>query len=274
MSDRYGVMGHPVAHSQSPFIHARFAEQTGEDLVYEAIPVEPGDFPAAVAAFQSNGGRGLNVTLPFKQEAFSLCTSLSARAERAAAVNTLRFDNGDALFGDNTDGDGLLRDLSANLGIKLKDRRVLLLGAGGAARGVIGPILDASPAELVIANRTAARARELCDAYSGGGNLRAAGFDALSDGGFDLVINATSASVSGALPPVPDSALAPGACVYDMMYAAEPTPFVKWGRAAGAATAADGLGMLVCQAAESFWLWRGVRPEVGPVLAALRRQLS
>ena len=273
MSDRYGVIGHPVAHSKSPFIHARFAAQTGEDLVYRAIHAAPGEFADLVTRFQKEGGRGLNVTLPFKQEAFRLCAENSARAQRAAAVNTLCFDGG-VIYGDNTDGEGLLRDLTDNLGAELKGRRVLLLGAGGAARGVLGPLLDAGVAELIIANRTPARAHALRDAFADAGNLRVAGFNALEGGGFDLVINATSASVGGDLPPVPGSALAPGACVYDMMYAAEPTPFVKWGRAAGAARAVDGLGMLVAQAAESFWLWRGVRPDTGPVLAALRQHLG
>lgn len=274
MSDRYGVIGHPVAHSQSPFIHARFAEQTGEDLVYEAIHAGPGEFAGTVARFQQQGGRGLNVTLPFKQEAFGLSAGLSARARRAEAVNTLCLDRDGGIFGDNTDGEGLLRDLADNLGIELRQRRVLLVGAGGAARGVLGPLLDAGPAELVIVNRTPARAHALREAFAGAGNFRVAEFDALDGGSFDLVINATAASVGGDLPPVPASALAPGACVYDMMYGTEPTPFVRWGRAAGAARAVDGLGMLVAQAAESFLLWRGVRPDTGPVLAALRAHLK
>lgn len=274
MTDRYGVIGHPVAHSQSPFIHTRFAEQTGEDLVYEAIHSEPGEFRQTIAAFRSAGGRGLNVTLPFKQEAFALSAETTARARRAAAVNTLRFDDDGKLFGDNTDGEGLLRDLADNLGIEVGGRRVLLVGAGGAARGVLGPLLDAGPAELRLVNRTPARARALRDAFAGAENLRVGGFDALEGGAFDLVINATSASVSGDVPPVPASALAPGACVYDLMYAPEPTAFVRWGRDVGAAQSVDGLGMLVAQAAESFYLWRGVRPDTGPVLGALRDRLA
>jgi shikimate dehydrogenase len=273
MSDRYGVMGHPVAHSKSPFIHARFAAQTAQDLVYEAIHVEPGGFSEAVKAFRAGGGRGLNVTLPFKQEAFALSRTVSPRASRAGAVNTLTFD-GESVQGDNTDGVGLVRDLISNLGLEIRSRRVLLLGAGGAARGVLGPLLDEQPSELVIANRTVSRAESLCRAFGDQGPVRGVGFDALQDDAFDLVINATSAEVSGELPPVAKSALAAGAVVYDMMYGAAPTAFLRWGLSAGARLVSDGLGMLVEQAAESFFIWRGTRPETGPVLEALRQSLQ
>jgi shikimate dehydrogenase len=272
MTDRYGVMGHPVAHSKSPFIHERFAAQTSQDLVYEAIHVEPGAFAEAVKAFRAGGGRGLNVTLPFKQEAFALSQRASHRARRAGAVNTLSFD-GESLQGDNTDGVGLVRDLLSNLGLGIRSRRVLLLGAGGAARGVLGPLLDEQPSELVIANRTESRAVSLCRDFGDQGPVRSAGFDALENGAFDLVINATSAEVSGEMPQVPESALAGDAVVYDMMYGAAPTAFLRWGRSAGARLASDGLGMLVEQAAESFFIWRGRRPETAPVLEALRRLL-
>lgn len=272
MTDRYGVMGHPVAHSKSPFIHARFAAQTSQDLVYQAIHVEPGGFAAAVAAFRAGGGRGLNVTLPFKQGAFAVSRTVSERARRAEAVNTLSFGE-EGVRGDNTDGVGLVRDLVSNLGIEIRSRRVLLVGAGGAARGVLGPLLDEGPSALVVVNRTVSRAVALGEAFGDQGPVRSAGFDDLRDGAFDLVINATSAEVSGELPPVPASALAEDAVVYDMMYGAGPTAFVRWGRSAGARVTADGLGMLVEQAAESFFIWRGVRPETAPVLDALRRSL-
>ncbi len=272
MSDRYGVMGHPVAHSKSPFIHARFAEQTAQDLVYEAIHVAPGGFAAAVEGFRAAGGRGLNVTLPFKEEAFALSQARSERARRAGAVNTLSFEH-EGIRGENTDGVGLVRDLVSNLGLEIRSRRVLLLGAGGAARGVLGPLLDEEPSELVVANRTVSRAVSLCQAFCDQGTVRSAGFADLENGAFDLVVNATSAEISGQLPPVPRSALAVDAVVYDMMYGARPTAFVRWGRSAGARLAADGLGMLVEQAAESFFIWRGVRPETAPVLEALRQSL-
>ncbi len=273
MSDRYGVMGHPVAHSKSPFIHARFAAQTAQDLVYEAIHVAPGDFALAVERFRAAGGRGLNITLPFKEEAFALSQTLSERAQRAGAVNTLSFDD-ERVRGDNTDGVGLVRDLVNNLGVEVRSRRVLLLGAGGAARGVLGPLLDERPSQLVVANRTVSRAVSLCQAFGAEDTLRSAGLSDLEDGDFDLVINATSAEVSGELPTVPKSALSDNGVVYDMMYGAGPTAFVRWGRAAGAGLAADGLGMLVEQAAEAFFVWRGVRPETAPVLADLRESLQ
>ncbi len=273
MSDRYGVMGHPVAHSKSPFIHARFAAQTAQDLVYEAIHVAPGNFASAVERFRAAGGRGLNITLPFKEEAFALSQTLSERAQRAGAVNTLSFED-EQVRGDNTDGVGLVRDLVNNLGVEVQSRRVLLLGAGGAARGVLGPLLDERPSELVVANRTVSRAVSLCQAFDAKGTLRSSGLNELEGGDFDLVINATSAEVSGELPPLPESALRGNGVVYDMMYGAEPTAFVRWGLTAGARLAADGLGMLVEQAAESFFVWRGVRPETAPVLEALRQSLQ
>ena len=273
MSDRYAVMGHPIAHSKSPFIHRRFAAQTGEPVAYEALLVEPGGFRDAVEGFRAEGGRGLNVTIPFKEEAFALAGRRSDRAERAGAVNTLWFE-GMAVCGDNTDGIGLVRDLTRNLAVTIEARSVLLLGAGGAARGVLGPLLDEKPQRLVIANRTASRAVELARRFSRQGPVSALALDALPAGGFDVVVNATAASLAGDLPPMARDTLRAGGVAYDTAYAARPTPFVEWGRREGAAVATDGLGMLVEQAAESFRLWRGVEPQTGPVIDALRAHLA
>ena len=273
MSDAYAVMGHPVAHSRSPLIHRLFAEQTGQAMVYTAIEVEPGDFPGAVARFRVGGGRGLNVTLPFKEEAFALAEGTTPRAARAGAVNTLWFEPDGSCRGDNTDGVGLVRDLARVLGAPLAGRRVLMLGAGGAARGVVGPLLEEGPASLVIANRGEERARALATLFSGAGDVRARGLDGIPDRGFDLIVNATSASLHGALPALPRGLLAPGGFAYDLVYGPRPTPFETWARGAGAAGTADGLGMLVEQAAESFLRWRGIRPRTGPILAAVRALL-
>jgi len=264
MTDRYAVFGHPIAHSQSPAIHAAFARQTGQDLRYEAILAPLDGFAASVAAFIAAGGRGANVTVPFKEEAFRLAGRLSARAERAGAVNTLSFEDG-ALLGDNTDGAGLVADLVRNLKRDLAGARILLLGAGGAARGVAGPLLDLRPVALVIANRTAGRAEALARLFDR--NAVGCGFEAV-EGRFDLVVNATAASLAGELPPLPPDVFAPGALAYDMMYGRD-TPFLAFARERGAATA-DGLGMLVEQAAEAFFVWRGVRPDTAPVIAGLR----
>ena len=269
MSDAYGVMGHPISHSKSPAIHAAFSRQTGQDIVYRAIHVNPGEFARAVAGFRDSGGRGLNVTLPFKEEAWALCDVRTERAERARAVNTLWFE-ATGLCGDNTDGVGLVRDLTVNHGLKLRGSRVLLLGAGGAGRGVIAPLLEAGLACLVVGNRTGPKAEELARAFTGAENISGCGLDALAGQRFDLVINATSASLTGQVPAIPRDVLAPGGWCYDMMYADEPTAFVRWGQAHGAAGAVDGIGMLVEQAAESFLRWRGVRPETAPVIRALR----
>ena len=273
MPDRYAVMGHPIAHSKSPFIHRRFAAETGEPVAYDALLVEPCGFRAAVECFRAEGGRGLNVTIPFKEEAFALASRRSDRAERAGAVNTLWFD-GAAVYGDNTDGIGLVRDLTRNLTVGIEARSVLLLGAGGAARGVIGPLLDERPQRLVIANRTTSRAVELAGRFGGQGPVSAVALDELPAGGFDLVVNATAASLAGDLPPLPRGTLRAGGVAYDTAYAAQPTPFVEWGAQEGASIATDGLGMLVEQAAESFRLWRGREPRTGPVIDALRTHLA
>lgn len=274
--ERYAVIGNPIAHSKSPRIHAAFAEQTGQVMTYEAILGPEEGFADMVRAFAASGGRGMNVTVPFKLQAFDLADHLSERAQAAGAVNTLSFRL-DGIHGDNTDGVGLIRDLQDNLGCRLHDVRVLLLGAGGASRGVLLPLLATRPASVTIANRTASRAAELaehfhplCEATA----LHGCGFDDVGTEGFDVIINATSASLSSDIPPIPPQAYAGCTLAYDMMYGARPTPFMLEAANRGARRTADGLGMLVEQAAESFAIWRGVRPHTAPVLAMLRAQLA
>ena len=270
--DQYVVIGNPVAHSKSPAIHAQFAAQTGESIAYERLAAPLDDFAACVQHFMQSGGRGANVTVPFKLEAFALATQLTPRAQAAGAVNTLSFDDG-RIVGDNTDGVGLVRDIVHNAGVVLEGRRILLLGAGGAARGVVMPLLAERPQQLVVANRTFARAQELVQSFPAAAPvLKAAAFDDLS-GQFDVIINATSASLSADLPAVPATLFGPQVFVYDMMYAATPTVFMQWAAQHGACVR-DGLGMLVEQAAESFFVWRGARPDTAPVYAALRAQLA
>lgn len=269
---KYAVMGHPVAHSQSPRIHAAFAQQCGIRLAYTAIQVDPGGFAQAVDQFRANGGSGLNVTVPFKREACALAQQLSARARLAGAVNTLTFAH-DGIVGDNTDGAGLMRDLE-NLHITLANKRILIVGAGGAVRGILAPLHAAQPATLVIANRTVDKARELLDLLGTDSTARACGLHELASTPFDLVINATAASLHGEVPPLPDHLFAPHALAYDLMYAAQATPFMQWAQAHGAARSADGLGMLVEQAAESFFIWHARRPQTQTVIAALRSGLS
>lgn len=271
MTDIYAVIGNPIAHSKSPEIHARFAAQTGQDIDYRRLLAPLDDFAGTVAAFIAAGGKGANVTVPFKLEAFALATRLTPRAQAAGAVNTLKFD-GDAILGDNTDGVGLVADIVRNAGVALAGRRILLLGAGGAARGVILPLLQQAPAELVIANRTAAKALALAQEFAAQGPILACDFADLA-GPFDIVINATAASLAAALPPIPARVFSPACFAYDMMYGKEPTVFMRFAAQHGA-TVRDGLGMLVEQAAESFLLWRGVRPATAPVLAQLRSQLQ
>ena len=272
--DRYAIMGYPIAHSKSPYIHTVFAAQTGERLRYKAICVEPGTFAEAVAAFQDTGGRGLNVTLPFKEEAFAIADVASERATQAGAANTLCFDPAGKRQADNTDGIGLVRDLRDNHGIELAGMRVLLLGAGGAARGVVAPLLAAEPQSLVIANRAHERAVDLAHRFYAIGPVSALALDAVEGREFDLLINATSASLQNQVPDIPPSAVAKGGCCYDMMYAADPTPFMRWARDSAARLSVDGTGMLIEQAAEAFHLWRGVRPQTREVVVALRKQLA
>lgn len=273
MSDLYCVFGNPIAHSRSPAIHAAFAAATAQDLHYEARLAPLGAFPSAVAEFVAAGGRGANVTVPFKEDACRLATRLSGRAARAGAVNTLAF-NGDEVFGDNTDGAGLVRDIAHNLSFALAGKRILLLGAGGASRGVIAPLLAERPASLFIANRSAGKAVALAADYVDLATVEAGGFAETDGKSFDLVINATSASLSGQDLPLPPGIFSGAGLVYDMMYGKGDTPFLVSARRQGALRCADGLGMLVEQAAEAFLIWRGVRPATAPVLVDLRTKLA
>ncbi len=267
--DRYGVMGHPIDHSWSPFIHGLFAKQTGQNLSYRLFDVPPEKFRSTALEFFTHGGRGLNVTVPHKGAAAELCNLLTARAEQAGAVNTILFDDRSELLGDNTDGAGLMTDLTVNLGIELRARRILILGAGGATRGVLAPLLEAAPATVVIANRTPARAMELAEEFTGLGSVHGCGFDSLAAEPFDLIINATSASLHGEVPLVPARIIARHTVCYDMAYGKGDTSFTRWAREHRARSAYKGWGMLVEQAAESFELWRGVRPDTRPILEAL-----
>jgi shikimate dehydrogenase len=271
MSDRYCVIGNPIAHSKSPQIHAAFAAATGQDIVYEQCLAPLDGFAATVRDLAERGYRGANVTVPFKLEAAQIATRLEPRARLAGAVNTLRFDGGD-IVGDNTDGPGLVVDIVNNAGVPLAGKRVLLLGAGGAARGVILPILQHGPRAIVIANRTRATADALAGKMRGqlahAGQVSACGFEEI-DAAFDVVINATSASLAGALPPVPGAVFAHGTLALDMMYGKTPSPFMDFAASHGA-TIRDGLGMLVEQAAEAFTIWRGVRPETATILEEMR----
>ena len=272
MPDRYAVIGNPVDHSRSPQIHAEFARETGQDMVYGAIPSPIEAFEVEVRRFGSSGGRGLNVTLPFKHRAYGLATRRTSRAEQARAVNTLVFQ-GAEIVGDNTDGVGLVRDLTANLRRALRSRRILLMGAGGASWGVCGPLLDRGPAELVIANRSMEKASALADhfraCHANGGTVSIAAYDELRGKQFDVVVNATSAGLDGTMPELPDDLFARDAFAYDMLYG-KTTPFMAFAAARGAVVA-DGLGMLVEQAAESFHVWRGMRPDTAGVIALLRQ---
>ena len=269
-------MGNPVDHSKSPWIHARFAQLTGEAVDYGKRLIGLDEFPQAVRAFVAEGGKGCNITVPFKFQAASLVTRRSARAELAEACNILSFRDG-AILGDNTDGIGFVADLERNAGVPLAGRDVLLLGAGGASAGVLGPVLQARPASVVVANRTVAKAQALVQRHAAlaaslGIALTASGLDEVA-GPFDVVVNGTASSLSGGTVPVDARVLKPGALAYDMMYGAAAEGFLRWARAHGA-TGRDGLGMLVEQAAEAFLIWRGVRPPSAQVLEELRRELA
>ena len=274
MSDKYCVIGNPIAHSKSPDIHAAFAAGTGQDIVYERCLAPLDGFRNTVQELIAHGYRGANVTVPFKLEAAALATRLEERARLAGAVNTLRFEDGE-IIGDNTDGPGLVADIVRNAGVSLAAKRVLLLGAGGAARGVVLPILQHGPAAIVIANRTRATADALVAQFAAQtahpSQVSACGFEDL-DAAFDVVINATSASLSSAMPPVPAVAFCQATLALDMMYGKMPSPFMEFAASHGAATR-DGLGMLVEQAAEAFAIWRGVRPQTSTILEQMRRQL-
>lgn len=279
--DKYAVFGNPISHSKSPLIHTNFAKQTQQNLSYEAILLAEDRFKTGAAEFFAQGGKGANVTVPFKLEALAFANQLTPAAERAGAVNTLAVQEDGSILGHNTDGEGLVTDLTTNLGFNLKTAKVLLVGAGGAARGVIEPLLKAGISQLVIANRTPARAEELVSIFSSlltsyPAKLTAASWqnlESLVNQGerFNLVINATSSSLSNDLPPLPQEVFAPNALAYDLMYAQEPTSFLRWAKEAGASQQADGLGMLVEQAAASFALWRGIKPNSAEILAALKQ---
>ncbi len=270
MTDHYAVMGNPVAHSKSPRIHAAFAKQTGQDLDYGALLIEAGTFPARVNQFFAEGGKGLNITVPFKQEAWELARIRSPQAELAGAVNTLLQDKAGQIHGHNTDGIGLVRDILQNHGGQLAGASILVLGAGGATRGILLPLLQQQPARICIANRTVSKAEELAALFNTHGRVSACGFDALKNQSFDWVLNATAASLQGELPPLPAGLTHKQSWCYDLMYGNEPTIFCRWAQQHGAHKALDGLGMLIEQAAEAFWLWRGVRPDTAPVLQLLR----
>ena len=272
--DRYAVAGNPVRHSKSPRIHHAFARQCRQEMQYRTIVVERGGFARAADRFFGGGGSGLNVTLPCKGDACRYADELSPQAERAGAANTLTRTTGGRIQGDNTDGLGLIRDLVDNLGWEIGGRRVLVLGAGGAVRGVLELLLEEKPALLTIANRTAATARNLAAHFADLGPIRGGGFEQLAGQQFDLVINGTAASLAGELPALPADLLGERSCCYDMMYAARPTVFVRWATSNAAWAVADGLGMLVEQAAESFYLWRRKHPQTAPVIAAVRREMQ
>lgn len=266
----YAVLGKPVAHSKSPAIHRQFAEQTGVQLDYEAIEVEPEDFARFVGEFFVGGGAGLNITLPHKEAAYALAEQLSSRARLAGAVNTLYVKDG-KLCGDNTDGPGLVRDISYNHGFAIAGKAILMLGAGGAARGALAALVEESPASITLLNRTRSRAEAIAADFAGLMPILTGDFENLDSAGrYDLIINATSLSLNQELPPLVEAWLQPNACCYDMMYADTDTVFVRWAKQHGAALALDGLGMLVEQAAESFHIWRGIRPDTAPVIARLR----
>jgi len=267
--DQYGVVGHPISHSWSPFIHGLFAKQTDQLINYRLYDIAPEHFRAQVLEFFTRGGRGLNVTVPHKEAAAELANALTERADRAGAVNTLILNADHVLLGDNTDGHGLVTDLRKNLGLNVTNERLLILGAGGATRGVVEPLLALNPSELVIANRTADRAINLASLFSDLGPVRGCGFAEIGHEAFDIVINATAAGLSGSVPNIAGSVIGRHTVCYDMSYSRSATPFVTWAVEQGCAHAHKGWGMLVEQAAESFTLWRGVRPDTGPVLAAL-----
>lgn len=269
-TDRYAVVGYPVEHSRSPMIHGLFARQTGEKITYELLPAEPENFETAVRGFAAAGGKGLNVTLPHKEAAFKLANELGPEAERARAVNTLSLRTTNRIRGDNTDGIGFLRDLTQNHEQNLSGKRALILGAGGATRGILPQLLDAELGELVLANRTTDRAQGLVELFDAADKVTVCSFSELGDhASFDVVINATSAGLKGERPPFPPSCLDSSSFCYDLTYSLKQTPFVQWAQDNGAGQAVQGWGMLIEQAAESFAIWRGVRPDTAPLLQQL-----
>ena len=271
MTDRYAVIGNPIVQSKSPMIHSAFAQVTGQDIDYGKLLCPLGEFSATVDAFRASGGRGMNVTAPFKLDAFAYATDLAPSAQMAGAVNAMKFE-GDKVYAENFDGVGLLRDVVQNLSCPLQGRRVLILGAGGATRGALLPLLAEQPAELVIVNRTLAKAQELAalaqQHQTGQVPVQGLGYDAVQ-GAFDVVLNASSSSLTAELPPLPASVFAPGCLAYDLTYGKGLTPFLKLAHQAGVTRLADGVGMLAEQAAEAFAWWRGVRPDTAAVIATL-----
>jgi shikimate dehydrogenase len=267
--DQYGVAGHPIAHSWSPFIHGMFAKATAQNLVYRLFDIPPENFRRDALRLFAGGIKGLNVTLPHKQAAAELVNELTPRAERARAVNTIAFFEQTSLLGDNTDGLGLTADLENNLGLALADKRVLILGAGGAVRGVLGSLMERELREIVIANRTPDRARKLAEEFSDLGQISGCGFSDVRGPPYDLIINATSASLQGEMPELPVGLVSEESVCYDMAYGRAHTPFTLWAKSLHAARTTKGWGMLVEQAAESFLLWRGIRPDTAPALQAL-----
>jgi len=272
--DRYAVIGNPIAHSKSPLIHAAFAAQTGQNLEYERILGDNSQFASTVRAFFANGGRGLNVTLPFKELAWQLADERSIRANLVEVANTLAVLPDGRILADNTDGAGLIQDLTSNWHINITGCNILLLGAGGAAQGVVPALLEQQPAQIIIANRTATKAQLLVERILNKITptipIQGCGLDALTGQSFKLIINATSAGLWGQIPELPSECVTQTTIIYDMVYANEPTPFMHWGQMHGAKLAIDGLGMLIEQAAESFLLWRGVRPNTKPIMQLLR----
>ena len=272
-NDLYAVIGSPIQHSKSPWSHNEFATETSESVAYQAVLGDESNFSGSVDAFREQGGQGLNVTVPFKQEAFKYADKHSERALRAGAVNTLVFQADGSVLAENTDGVGIVTDIQNNHDVAIEGKRVLILGAGGAVRGILEPLLGQKPADVVIANRTVSKAVQLAEDFADLGEISGCGFEAV-EGRFDLIINGTSASLAGELPPVPKTVIDTQSVCYDMMYGADVTVFNKWADSLSAAKTIDGLGMLVEQAAESFFIWRGVRPTTAPVLEKLRDLLK
>lgn len=272
ISDHYAVFGHPIKHSKSPRIHRLFAKQTQQDITYNTQDVPAETFEEAIALFFQQGGKGLNCTVPLKELAWQRADKLSERAQLSKAVNTLALQQDGTILGDNTDGLGLVADLTINHSISLSNSRILILGAGGASRGIITPLMEKSPKQLVIANRTVSKAITLSHEFAELGDISGCGYDEIKNNQFDLILNATSASLTGKLPPLDDKLLAENGCCYDLAYGNEPTAFVEWGVAHGAEKSLDGLGMLVEQAAEAFYIWRGVRPETKDIITLLNSE--
>ena len=270
----YAVVGNPVAHSKSPLIHSLFAKQTGQDLEYTTQQCDDSNFDQTVLDFFSAGGDGLNITVPFKERAFALATECSDQAALAKAANTLFLDQQNILFGDNTDGIGLVTDISINNNFSINDKKILILGAGGAVRGVLAGLISAQPRVVAILNRTASKAEQLKQEFDAYLPVTVTSYNDPLEEAFDLVINGTSMSLAGKTPQITAELLSPNCCCYDMMYGQQETPFVTWAKDQGVTLALDGLGMLVEQAAVSFALWRGVRPDTAPILAALRAEFS